>query len=167
MKSPNKSPSSKNSLKTAVAVSALALAGRGIVANEASAATRPQANAKHVDKKTLFRDLTNLVVRLDKGGEVTVTAKEIDIPGPIDEAKGSPIVFKANGQTYFAFTQDHTPNFNQKRPADVARDMAVVEQPSTDPHIQLEYAHLNKAGTLVDENGMPVGYSAGGNSTGK
>ena len=49
-----------------------------------------------------FSVLTGIVASLEKGGEVKVTAKNINIPGPINEAKGKPIVFKADDQTYLA-----------------------------------------------------------------
>ena len=52
----------------------------------------------------------------------------------INEAKGKPIVFKADDQTYLAYTQGNEPNFNQKRPADVVGDMAIVKEPVTDRH---------------------------------
>ncbi len=153
-----------------MALSSLALASDG-ASPEVSASVRPQAQAVRAEKsqknETPFHVLTGLVAALDRGDEVRVAAREIKIPGPISEAKGSPIVFKANGQEYLAYTQEQRPNFNQKRPADVAGDMAIVKEPTADAHMPLEYAHLDKADILVNEDEMPVGYSTGGETTGK
>jgi hypothetical protein len=170
----NQTPSNKNKLRAvaAMSASALALAGSGISIGEASAAVRPQAKVavraeKAKKHETPFSVLTGIVASLDKGGQAKVAAKEIKIPGPINEAKGKPIVFKADGQTYFAYTQETEPNFNQKRPADVEGDMAIVKEPTVDDHMPLEYAHLDKIGELVNEDDALVGFSTGGDSTGK
>jgi len=83
------------------------------------------------------------------------------IPGPISDATGQPIVFTANGQTYFAYTQEQQPNFNTT-PAQTASTMAIVAEPAADSGVALSQAHLDKTGILVDEDELAVGYSSGG-----
>ena len=69
--------------------------------------------------------------------------------------------------TYFAYAQEAMPNFNQKSPADVAGDMAIVKEPAKDADMPLESAHLNKLGELVNANQEAVGFSTRGDSIGK
>ena len=118
-------------------------------------------------QETPLQALTNVVAGLEKGGQAEITANAISIPGPISEAQGQPLVFQDGNNAYFAFTQDNAANFDQKRPPDVASDMAIVKEPSSDANISTESAHLNKTGQLVDANGTAVGYSTGGDNTGK
>jgi len=162
----NQAPVSKK-FETLVAASALAfLAFTGGVA--LSPDVRPQANLATASAKkprTPFSVLTGIITSLDHGGEARVAANKIAIPGPINEATGRPIVFKVDNQPYFAYTQETRPNFDQKRPADVAGDMAIVREPADDQHIILGYAHLDKTSILVNERNMAVGYSTGGDSS--
>jgi hypothetical protein len=51
--------------------------------------------------------------------------------------------------------------------ADVAGDMTIVKEPAKDANMPLESAHLNKLGELVNANQEAVGFSTGGDSTGK
>jgi hypothetical protein len=165
MKNPNKNSTYKRPLKTIAAASALAVAASGIGMSEASASSRPSQRLA-ISAETPFKALTRVVDSLDNGGQTEVAAHNIQIPGPIGAAEGQPIVFKTEGQTYFAYTQEQGPNFDQKRPADVAGDMAIVKEPAADARMPLEEAHLDKRGILVDENQVGVGYSTGGD-TGK
>jgi hypothetical protein len=158
MKKPNKLSDYKKSIKTIAATSALAIAASGIGPGEANASSR---------RETPQRVLTGLVEKLDQGGQVKVAAHDIKLAGLTGIAEGKPIVFKAQGHTYLAYTQEQTPNFDQKRPADVTGDMAIIEEPHTDAGMPLQEAHLDKAGILVGENEMAVGYSTGGDNTGK
>ena len=161
MKNPNKIPNNKKPFK-ALATAALASAAIvGSIGGEASAARRPQHNSA-VKAETPFKVLTGIVADLEKGGQVKVPDHNIHIPGPIETSVGRPVVFKDGRQTYFAYTQGQKPNFDQKRPADVAGEMAIIKEPTTDKHIPLEEAHLNKLGELINENEMGVGYSKGG-----
>jgi hypothetical protein len=165
MKNPNKTPTYKRPLKALTAASALAVVASGIGMSEASATSRPSQRPA-ISAEVPFKVLTGVVARLGKGGQTEVAAHNIQIPGPIGVAEGQPIVFKSDGRTYFAYTQEQGPNFNQKRPADVAGDMAIVREPVADARVPLEEAHLDKQGILVDENQIGVGYSTGGD-TGK
>jgi hypothetical protein len=165
MKNPNQTSTYKKPLKVLAAASALAVAASGIGVSEASASSRPSQQPA-ISAETPFKVLTGIVASLEKGGEAKVAAHNIQILGPIGTAEGQPIVFKEDGRTYLAYTQEQKPNFDQKRPADVAGDMAIVKEPATDARIPLEEAYLDKQGILVDENQMAVGYSTGGD-TGK
>jgi len=134
---------------------------------KASASTRPSQRAaisarSNSNNETPLRALTSVIAGLEQGKQAKVSAHDIDIPGPIGTAKGEPIVFKVGKQTYLAYTQEHEPNFNQKRPIDVASDMAIVKEPTTDAGMPLTEAHLDKQGILVNENEIAVGYSTGG-----
>jgi hypothetical protein len=159
MKNPNELPGYKKSIRTLAATSAMAIAAAsGIGVGEASASQR---------KETPRRALTNLVQNLDRGGQVQVAANDIKLAGTVGTAEGKPIVFNSGGRTYLAFTQEQMPDFNQKRAADVVGDMTIVKEPSSDIGMPLQDAHLDKTGILVDENEMAVGYSIGGDTTGK
>jgi hypothetical protein len=159
MKNPNKLLSHKNTIATLAATSALAIAASGLAAGEAGA--KPS-------KATPKAVLTGLVDNLIKGtGYVEVPTHDIKIPGPVGTAKGEPIVFKTQGHTYLAYTQGEHPNFNQKEPADLVGDMAIVREPSAEIDMHLQEAFLDKANILVNAFEQPVGYSIGGDTTGK
>jgi|GEM_PF-4639746 len=162
MKNPNRIANYKKPLKTLAAASALAIAASGIGVSEASASSSASHKPAISTEATTFEALTRIVSSLENGGQAKVATHDIKIPGPIGTAKGQPIVFESKGQTYFAYTQEYGPNFDQKRPADVAGDMAIVKEPITDASMPLEEAHLDKKGILVDENELGVGYSVGG-----
>lgn len=106
--------------------------------------------------------LTSLISALDNGSQLNVTASSVSVPGPITSAQARPIVFTANGQVYFAYTQGHAPNFTTSA-AQTAGTMAIVNATVSNP--PLVQAHLDKAANLVDPNssGYLVGYSVGGN----
>jgi hypothetical protein len=169
MKNPNQTPTYKRPIRAVAAASALVLAASGIGVSKASASTRPNmvVTASVPKHMTTLENLTGIIAALDQGEQAKVTARDIAIPGPINEAEGQPLVFKSDGQTYLAYTQEVEPNFNQKSPEDVAGDMAIVEEPSTDARVPLESAHLDHAAILVDDKDMPVGYSTGGDISGK
>jgi hypothetical protein len=167
MKNPNQTPSIKKSAaKLAAVVLGLTVAG-GVSSSGANASSHsPQEVSMHAEhnnpqKETSFQALTKVVANLENGGQAEVAANNIVIPGPIGNAEGQPIVFTSNGHQYFAYTQEQEPNFDQKRPADVAGNMAIVREPAVDANMPLEEAHLDKSGILVDENEMAVGYSFG------
>ncbi len=104
--------------------------------------------------------LTTLITSMDSGASATVTASSVSVPGPISTAQARPIVFTANGQTYFAYTQGHAPNFNLT-PSQTANTMAIVSATVSGP--TLTSAHLDKSNNLVDPNFQVVGYSTSGN----
>lgn len=168
MNNPNKHPNkNKLSARNIMAAGAMALTSIGGVA-----AIIPSAGAS---EKTAYAQeltqLTKVITNLDNGGAATITSNRVELSGPTGEAEGQPIVFKVkeeNGknQTYFAFTQDGLPNFDQKEPIDTAANMAIVKKPTRE-HIELTKAHLNKAGELVGPKDEAVGFSVGGNSSGK
>jgi|GEM_PF-4198882 len=90
----------------------------------------------------------------------SVTANSVTVPGPISNAQARPIVFSADGQTYFAYTQGHWPDFTVT-PSQTAGSMAIVTATVSSP--SLVQGHLDKANNLVDPNSVAVGYSTGGN----
>lgn len=106
--------------------------------------------------------LTTLITNLDNGAQVNVTATPVTVPGPISNAQARPIVFTANGQTYFAYHQGSAANFNESA-SQTAGSMAIVNATVNNP--SLVQAHLDKAGNLVDPNisGTLVGYSQSSN----
>lgn len=162
MKNPNLISSHRNTFRTFLA--ALALAAGGVRANSADAGTRPAHNQP--TETSEFNALTQVITGLEQGKQADVVANNINVPGSISDAIGRPLVFRVGNQTYYAYTQGHEPNFDQKRAGDVANGMAIVEKPKTDSQISLGTAHLNKDGVLVDQNMLAVGYSIGGD-TGK
>ncbi|MGH7234493.1 MAG: hypothetical protein ACREF7_03560 [Candidatus Saccharimonadales bacterium] len=166
MKNPNKQSNHyKRSLKTLAAASALALTATGVGATIAGASTRPQ---KRVPVASLeFKALTKTIAGLDQGKSAHVAENNIALPGPINEAQGRPLVIEVGAKTYLAYSQDAQPNFDQKRPADVAGEMAIVQEPKVDLNMPLESAHLNKSDVLVDEDQVAVGFSSGGDLSGK
>jgi hypothetical protein len=164
MKNPNKITNYKKAVKALAAASALAIAATGIGATEASASSAASHKPAISAEATTLKALTGVVANLENGGQAKVAAHAIEIAGATGAATGQPIVFESKGQTYFAYTQEYGPNFDQKRPADVAGDMAIVKEPITDVSMSLEEAHLDKKGILVDENEIGVGYSVGGES---
>lgn len=105
--------------------------------------------------------LTTLIANLDNGSQINVTASPVTVPGPITDAKARPIVFTANGQTYFAYTQGKAPDFTASA-STTANTMAVVNATVSNP--PLVQAHLDKVGNLVDPNFSDtlVAYSQGG-----
>ena len=112
--------------------------------------------------------LTEILTSLQQGGQITVASQEINIPGPINNAKGSPIIFKSDGQTYFAYSQENPVVIDSKQsPADIAATMAIVKAPTNEASIPTTLAHVDKAGLIVNDKEMGVGYSIGGASTGK
>ena len=112
--------------------------------------------------------LTEIITSLQQGGQITVASQEINIPGPINNAKGSPIIFKSDGQTYFAYSQENPVVIDSKQsPADIAATMAIVKAPTNEASIPTTLAHVNKTGLIVNDKEMGVGYSIGGDITGK
>jgi hypothetical protein len=150
-------------IKTLAALTLSATAATGLFAStEASAST-----THHSQESAVLKTLTKDIAKLDKGAAVDVTSAEVKLPGPINSASGSPIIFEnGKGGTYYAaYTQEHEPNFHLS-PEQTASTMAIVDLgPSYST--PLTEAHLDKSGTLVNENEVPVGYSTGGESTGK
>lgn len=134
----------------------MVLASSGIT-NEAGAATKPTA-------ATEFKALTKVIDNLEHGKPAKVTTEMINVPGPIGEAKAQPLVFWADGKPFLAYTQTNQANFNQKRPADVAENMAIIQEPPKDIGMPLEEAHLDKAYIVVGPDQEPVAYSIGGDS---
>lgn len=124
----------------------------------------PETNTPSpVPTQTPLSALTTVIDNLESGQSADITLNAVLIPGPITDATGQPIVFTANGQTYFAYTQEQEPNFNTT-PSQTASTMAIVPEPATDNDLVLSLANLDKSGILVDENGLAVGYSSGGDS---
>jgi hypothetical protein len=162
MKSPNKAPKYK-SLRAVAAVSAFALAATGIGAAEASATPNQSQRSAISAEGIPLVSLARVISSLDKGGAAQVSAEPIDIPGPIGDAQGEPIVFKAGGHNYLAYTQEHEPNFSNA-PLEVARTMNIVEEPASDVDMPLTEAHLDKTGILVNEDEAAVGFSTGDNA---
>jgi hypothetical protein len=171
MNNPNKPSNHTKSLQVLAAVSAIAVTYSGIGVSEAStsstslhtAVRTTESQIRH--RETPFKVLTGLLATLERGGHVEIAAEDITVPGPIGSATGQPLAFKANGgHHYLAYTQGQEPNFNQKQPADVAADMAIVTEPAADVDMHLEEAYLDKGGILVDGDQIAVGYVTGGNS---
>lgn len=105
--------------------------------------------------------LTALITSLQNGtAEAQVTASAVAVAGPISTAQARPIVFTANGQTYFAYTQGTAPDFNQSASA-VAASMAITTGSTSG--VLLVSAGLDKAGKLTSIDYQYVGYSTGGN----
>ncbi|HWT55711.1 MAG TPA: hypothetical protein VN031_01615 [Candidatus Microsaccharimonas sp.] len=105
--------------------------------------------------------LTALITSLQNGtAEAQVTASAVAVAGPISTAQARPIVFTANGQTYFAYTQGTAPDFNQSASA-VAASMAITTGSTSG--VSLVSAGLDKAGKLTSIDYQYVGYSTGGN----
>jgi hypothetical protein len=123
-------------------------------------------NTPPTPSETPLSALTAVITYLEEGQSADITASSVVIPGPIGDATGQPIVFIANNQTYFAYTQEQEPNFNTT-PAQTAATMAIVVEPAADSGVTLSQAHLDKTGLLVDENELAVGYSTGGDNSGK
>lgn len=169
MNNPNKQPNkNKSTTRQKMAAGAIALTSiAGAVASPAGASGRTHETAYGKE----LTQLTKVIEGLDHGGKANITSHRVELPGPIGEGKGQPIVFdvkeKGINQTYFAYTQDALPNFNQKEPVDTAANMAIVKEPTQYKYIQLTEAHLNKADHLVGPNEANVGYSTGGNNSGK
>ena len=111
--------------------------------------------------------LTGIIASLQQGGQINVAANDISIPGPINNAKGAPIIFKANGQTYFAYSQEKPIVYTQKSAADIAGSMAIVKAGANEINTPTTLAYLNKVGEMINENEVAVGYSVGGDSSGK
>ncbi len=152
-----------------IAASALAIAVSGLAPAKAFAfrrSTQTEASAKSRGKLPKAV-LTGLVEKLEQGGSVEVAVHD-KLPGAKGFAQGRPIVFKARGHDYLAYTQVHSPDFDQKRPADVVADMAIIREPHADQNIPVTQAHLDKNGLLVNEDQMAnVGYSRGGDTSSK
>ena len=113
--------------------------------------------------QTPLSALTTVISDLESGQSVNITASSVVIPGPISDATGQPIVFVANNQTYFAYTQEQEPDFINATPAQTASTMAIVSEPESDSGIALSPAYLDKGGILVNPDQVAVGYSTGGN----
>ena len=166
---PNTAPQKENkklrrSVAKSIAAITLSLSSAtgilGVV--EAGASTQ-----HHSQESAALKVLTKDIATLDKGGTVDVTTAEVKIPGPINSASGSPIIFEnGKGGTYYAaYRQEYKPNFHLS-PAETAASMAIVNLgPSYET--PLTEAHLDKSGTLVNIDEIPVGYSIGGDSDGK
>ena len=152
------------------AMAIASISGVGTAASSAGASVRPHTGSTHetvshepVNTKALA-ELTNIVASANNGNEVSITSHRVNLPGPIGEAKGQPIVFnveekKGKNQTYFAYNQVGLPNFDQKEPLGTAASMAIIKEPNIYKHVELTEAHLNKAGELVGPNEMAVGFS--------
>ena len=162
MTNPNKLSPKSNKLTRATAAAAIALSAMGVGSSVAGASPKTNRSSSPVIEK-----LDRTIAGLEAGKSATVTANEIAVPGPVNRAEARPLVIEVGKNTYFAYTQEAMPNFNQKSPADVAGDMAIVKEPAKDANIPLESAHLNKLGGLVNANQETVGFSTGGDSTGK
>ncbi len=165
---PNKEPKEQNkkSHKSAIksiAAMTLSLSSAAGVFGVTEAAASTHSNSH----ETVLKALTKDIAKLDKGGAVDVTAVRVKIPGPVNAASGNPIIFEngKGGNYYAAYTQELEPNFDLS-PAETASTMAIVDL-GNNYSVPLTEAHLDKAGTLVNEDEMPVGYSTGGDSSGK
>lgn len=147
---------------TAALALSISVGGGLFGATEASASTN-----HHSQDTTALKALTKDITKLDNGGTVDVTSLEVKIPGPINGASGNPIIFEnGKGGTYYAaYTQEGEPNFHLS-PEKTASTMAIVDLGSS-YLTPLTEAHLDKTGILVNEDEIPVGYSTGGESTGK
>jgi hypothetical protein len=126
-----------------------------------SVVTTTSPSQPQTQTQTPLSVLTAIISSLETGGSVEVAAVNTEIPGPISDATGRPIVFTVGEQTYFAYSQEQGPNFTTT-PADTASSMAIV--PTNDSSISLTTAHLEKGSVLVDQNEVAVGYSTGGDS---
>ena len=104
--------------------------------------------------------LTAVLANLLNGGTAQVTANTVAVPGPITTAQAQPIVFTANGHSYYAYRQGQAPDFNASA-SSIANTMAIVTANTSG--VALSGAHLDKAGNLVDANSHAAGYSIGGN----
>jgi hypothetical protein len=130
-----------------------------------SSSNTPQTSSASPPTQTTVTPLsalTSVISGLDNGVAAQITASNVTLAGPIGNAQGQPIVFTANGETYFAYTQGQKPNFNQSASA-TASSMAIMAEPSSDSGVVLASANLDKGGILVDSNQEAVGYSTGGN----
>jgi hypothetical protein len=166
---PNLAPQKQNKkLRGSVAKSIAALTLSVTAATGLFGVTEAGASTHHHSQDNIaLKVLTKDIAILDKGGTVDVTTAEVKIPGPIDSASGNPIIFEnGKGGTYYAaYRQEHKPNFHLT-PEETASTMAIINLGSS-YETPLTEAHLDKAGTLVNEDEIPVGYSIGGDSTGK
>lgn len=124
--------------------------------------TVPASTPPPVQPQTPLSVLTSVIAGLGNGQATQTTTANVAIPGPISTTQGRPIVFTANGQTYFAYTQGQKPNFNTT-PAQTASTMAIVAEPASDSGVTLTSAYLDKGSILVDPDQTAVGYSTGGN----
>ena len=127
-------------------------------ASAASPGPSPVSSPPPVSTQTPLEALTAICEQLDDGGQANVTTAAITLPGPITNATGRPLVFSVDGHTYFAYTQETKPDFNQAA-AQTAGSMAIV--PASGSY-SLTSAHLDKSANLVDENETAVGFSVGG-----
>jgi len=168
----------KPNLETVKAVgkTALSIVGRGVVVGvtilglaavqDSSTSSSPSRSPAIQQKVPKSREpdqaqnaLDRVVTNLENGGHVEVSANNIYLPGVIGTAIGRPLVLSADGQNYFAYAQGQPPNFNQKQPADVISNMAIVNEPASNLSNPLEEAHLNKKGILVNANQTAVGFA--------
>lgn len=101
--------------------------------------------------------LTTLIAGLQSGNNINVTASSVTVAGPVGNASARPIVFTANGVSYFAYHQGSAADFTQSA-ATVAGTMAIT-QASGSP--ALAPAYLDKSADLVDASSSVVGYSTG------
>jgi len=92
--------------------------------------------------------------------QANITANPVTVAGPISDAIARPIVFTANGQTYFAYHQGSAIKFNMSA-SELANSMAITIATGNP---LLELSGIGKVGYLVDSNSMNylVGYSIGG-----
>ncbi|MDB5170715.1 MAG: hypothetical protein JWO35_409 [Candidatus Saccharibacteria bacterium] len=119
----------------------------------------PSPSTPAAQTQTPLSVLTAIIANLQNGISADVTASTIAVPGPIGTAQARPIVFTANGQAYFAYTQGQKPNFNMT-PSQTASTMAIV---TASQNVAFVKAHLDKLNNLVDPDITAVGYSTGGN----
>lgn len=103
--------------------------------------------------------LTAVIYNLHHGVSTSVTSADVAVPGPISTAQARPIVFTANGQTYFAYRQGQAPNFDVSD-SDTANSMAIVQASGS---YTLTSAYLDKVNKLTTPDYHYVGYSTGGN----
>ena len=149
-------PSSKSSASSSTATTT----------PKSTTATTPTSNSNPSPEQTPIATssplgvLASLIDSIQNGTQGQVTTSSVAVAGPVSTAHARPLVFTAQGKTYYAYTQGVKPNFNQDA-LKLAQSMAITPLSGTKP--ALTYAHLDKSGNLVDSNFALVGYSTGGN----
>ena len=158
-KPPTTAPTTEKVTTTKPAPATAPITTKGAPVAPAPAQTPAQLNA------SLLSILTEVIGNFEtKGAPLNVTRDVVTVSGPINNATARPIVFGYHDTLYFAYSQTTAPNFKLS-PSDTAKTMAIM--PANTPSIAQVSAHLDKVGNLVDPNSALVGYSIGGNVSGR
>lgn len=148
---------------SALAVVLLLAIVAAVIASGLLTTTSPSSSPSKFSPKisppiTPLSALTTLITNVNDGQEAKVTSEPVALPSPGTHAHGRPLVFEANGQTYFAYTETTKPDFNTT-PQQTAASMIIIKATVTNP--SLSPANIDKSGELVDIRFNTVGYSVG------